>query len=237
MGQLALDTDVYKRLSVEVLACRCYEPGETAGSRTQLIFGAVETCDTQPEMSQRLAPILQMLKSDREKAARVADGAPSGTVGSPVPTIAEGEEWVLRCCRDEWAWLEGSLDSFTLSLFEVTLSLCRLRTKLKAQITSKSESPSQAALGRIWQQVQDVCLTTAVVDPVGDQSLLNRAPSKLGETFSEDPHLRPFVENIIDRLVSAWTSFQPSLPFPSCAAVASLSGSRRNSCTHTGARG
>lgn len=199
MGQLALDADVYKRLSAEVLASRCYEPGETAGSRTQLIYCAMEACESQPELTQRLAPILQKMKSEREEVARSAGASVGDGAQSPMPSLQPAEDWVMTYCRDEWSWLEGGLDRFTTALFDLTLTLCRLRTKLKAQSQSKKEPPSLAVLGRIWQQVQDVCLTTAVVNPTADQSLLNKAPSKLAETFTEDPHLRPYLKRVIDR--------------------------------------
>lgn len=61
MGQLALDADVYKRLSTQMYAARCYGVGDNEGSsRTQLIFSAQESCETLPDLSQRLAPILQV---------------------------------------------------------------------------------------------------------------------------------------------------------------------------------
>ncbi len=127
---LALDSEVYSRLSQRIMRSQQYEHSAAAQSRGLLIRTATDACYLSAELAKPLVPMLLAVKGMSD------DQNSSPSASSPVGEISRSIQRVLDMCPLWWRDLEYHLRKSTEVLSQYSVLLLWIHATLRRFVSS-----------------------------------------------------------------------------------------------------
>lgn len=192
VGLLALDSEVYSRLSAQIVTSQRYEQSSVGPSRSMLIRTATDACYLTSELARPLVQLLVAVKAQRESTAASAGPRSSDSSISPAASVTGAVQRVLDMCPESWRMLEQHLDGSTGALIQYASLLSSLHASMTQQ-----QPFNKANIAGLEAEIETISFAGALIP--ASTSILRKAPPMLYNLLDRDPELRPNLQALLRR--------------------------------------